>query len=491
MKFKFLSVLTAVAILPSYAFSQVAEEIKLDSDKNVNLSISVYNDNLAFVKDSRQVSLPAGKSSIAFVGVAQQMKPETAIVSFGAGGVSVLEQNYDYNILSPHSILKESVGKTVKTAITDNETGKTTFSEAVILESEYGTVLKFDYGIETNFPGRVVFGEIPSNLRTKPTFVVSLDSKTAQKQNMELSYLTGGMTWRADYVANIKNDKDMSLESFVTLSNNSGVDYKDATIQLISGTVNQVYSNPPAMPMPVTRNRMMKGAMMEMAVADTASFAGGGEDGYATQGTVSDYHIYTIPEKTTIKNQQTKQIKLFESNNVVYAKEYKFSSPLNINSYAGSGEFTQANPLTIYKIKNDKASNIGMPLPMGIIRFYNKDNSGNIQFIGESNIKQLAVNEEGELNLGVAADIFAKGKITDVVTIAKNIKEIDASITITNSKAEPVSVIFEQNIYDEWKVLSETHPSVKKSQNVVSWTVDVPSNGTVDLKFKLRVSRPQ
>lgn len=493
MNFKFLSALTAVALIPSYAISQTNEEIKLDVDNNVNLAISVYNDNLALVKDTRRVSLPVGKTSVAFVGVAKQMKPDTAIVSFSSNGVSVLEQNYDYNIINPNSILKESVGKKVKTAITDIQTGKTTFSEALVLESEYGAVLQFDYGIETNFPGRVIFDKLPDNLRTKPTFVISLDNKISQNQDVELSYLTSGMTWKADYVANIKDDKKMSLESFVTLTNNSGVDYKNASIQFISGTINQVYTVSPVVPM--ARSAVMKQNMvMDMEAAESvSSYAGGlGMGGnYANQGTVGEYHIYTIPSNTTIKNQQTKQIKLFESDNVSFSKEYRFTSPLNISSYSSNGEFTKANPLTIYKITNDKDSNIGMPLPKGVIRFYNKDDADKTQFIGESDIKQLAVNEEGELNLGIASDIFAKGKIVNITTIAKNIKEVDVEVTIINSKDEDVSVKFEQNIYDEWKVLSETHTSEKKSQSVARWTVDVPSKGNVDLKFKIRVSREQ
>lgn len=490
MKFKFLSVLTAAALIPSYAISQVNDEIKLDSDKNVSLAISVYNNNLALVKDTRNVSLPNGKSSIAFVGVAKQMKPETAIVNFASKGISVLEQNYDFNIINPNSILKESVGKTVKTAITDQQTGRTTFSTAKVLESEYGAVLEFDYGIETNFPGRVIFDELPNNLRTKPTFVISLDNNMAQAQDVELSYLTSGMTWKADYVANIINNNSMSLESFVTLTNNSGVDYKNASIQFISGTVNQVYNVSPIMPM--ARAKLMTGGMMEeMAVADSASYGEAGNGGYSTQGTIGEYHIYTIPFNTTIKNQQTKQIKLFENDNVAYTKEFRLNSPLSISPYYSNGEFTKANPVTVYKITNDEASNIGMPLPQGVVRFYNNDDANKAQFIGESEIKQLAVGEEGELRLGLASDIFAKGKVANSTTIAKDIREVEVEVTITNSKSEDVKVIFEQYINEDWKVLSETHPSVKKSQNTANWTVDVPSKGKVDLKFKLRVSRQQ
>lgn len=457
-----------------------AEEIKATVDDSVNLAISVYNDNLALVKDTRKVSLKEGLNSVAFVGVAQQMKPETAIVN--AQGLRVLEQNFDYNLINQQTMLKENIGKKVKTAMTDQQTGKTTFSEAVVIESEYGTVLQFDYGIDTNYPGRVIFDQLPSNLRTKPTFVVSLDNDKTPMKNIELSYLTTGMTWKADYVANVKDDKSLKLESFITLTNNSGVDYKNTAVQLISGTVNQVYN---AMPAPRMTKAMGANMMMESAVMDSA-YVGGIE-----QGSVGEYHVYTVPEKTTIKNQQTKQIKLFQSDDVLYEKEYRFSSPIGLSSYSGNDEFKKANPTTIYKIVNDKASNIGMPLPSGVVRFYNKDTQGNTQFIGESSIKQLAVNEEGELGLGVASDIFAKGKVVNAVAIAKNIKEFEVEVTIYNSKTEDVKVVYNQSIGNEWNVLSETHPSVKKSQNMNSWEIAVPKGGNVVLKFKVRVSRQE
>ena len=233
----------AVAVLSSVLIQnpvQAAEEILVENNKNVDMVVSIYNNNLGFVRDTRNVALGAGLNSIAFEGVASQIKAETAVLT--GSGVNVLEQNYDYDLLTPNNILEQFVGKEVKTVIQNPTTGENIFDKAVVLNNNYGApILRFSYGVEANFPGRVVYDKVPSSLRVKPTLVVNLNNADAGSKNLELAYLTNGISWKADYIAEIKSDEELGLNTWITLNNETGADYENATVQLVSGSVNQVY----------------------------------------------------------------------------------------------------------------------------------------------------------------------------------------------------------------------------------------------------------
>ena len=189
--------------------------------------------------------LEKGSSSVAFVGVADQIKPETAMLS--GSGVTVTEQNYNYNLLTPYNILNESVGQTVKTALYNEQTGQTVFNSAKIIDSNNGRpILQFDYGIETDFPGRIVYEKLPENLTARPTLDISLNNKTAGTKKLGLAYLTSGISWKADYVAEVNGSNTLALNGWITLNNQSGTTYENAAVQLIAGSVNEV--QPPVMP---------------------------------------------------------------------------------------------------------------------------------------------------------------------------------------------------------------------------------------------------
>lgn len=452
-------------------------EILVGSEQNSVMQVSIYNNNLAFVKDTRNVTLGQGANSIAFEGVAAQMRPETALLL--GDGIRVVEQNYDYDLLDANNLLESSIGETVKTALYNEQTGQTTFGKAKVLNSNYGSpVLQFSYGVETNFPGRIVYEKLPANLRVKPTLVINLDSVSAGSKPLELAYLTNGLSWKADYVADLKADNKLALNGWITLNNESGTDYKNAEVQLIAGSINQV-----AAPRPVMA-RMMKaaGAVMDsFAVNESASMP--------ASEAFADYYLYTLPVKTTLKDKQTKQVSLLSRENVSFGKEYRLVSPLYIGVNARQNEFKKANPEVIIKLNNRQEDNLGIALPEGTVRFYENDSRGDVQFIGESRLEQLAKGEEAELQIGKAFDVYAAGKVTDVRKISKDVSEADLEITFNNVKAEAVEVKFEQNFSNSWEILSESLQSAKKNADTAVWTLQLPADGKTVLKFKVRVSR--
>ena len=480
---RFLSLLT-LSLMGISATCTAAEKLVGESDK-LSLDISIYNQNLALVKDVRKVSLEQGVNDIAFEGVAEKIKSETAILY--SDGLTVLEQNYDYDLLTANNIVDKSVGDVVKTVVQNPTTGENIYNKAKIVSASYGLpILEFDYGIEANFPGRLVFEKLPASLRNKPTLVAKVISDTVANKNISLAYLTNGISWKTNYVAKVTDKDKLNLTGWVTINNESGIDYNNAKVQLIAGNVNEVVSY-------TARPVMLKAAVNDMAVAESALTRG------ASQQDLSGYHLYTLPNKTTIKDKQTKQISLIEKNAVKYKKEAKLSSHLYFSPNSNS-EFEQVHPEMYYVINNNEADNLGLQLPAGIVRFYENDDNGNLQFIGENSISHVAKGETIRLRLGSFVNMFANGKIKQIKKLSEgapikdgtrcnNIKSVysyDAEIEFTNSGKNPQEVVYTQNLPQESEILVESIKGGLKNASTYEWRFTVPADGKQVLNFVIK-----
>ena len=460
-----------------------AEQILLKNN-NSKLTLSIYNQNLALVKDIRPADIKAGMSEVIFDGVAQQIQPETAML-YGQD-IKVLEQNYSYNVISYENMLNQSVGQEVNTMRQNPQTGENIFEKAVLIGAAYGQpVLKFPYGIETNFNGRIVFNQIPSGVSDKPTLTAKINNKKAGSKNLFLAYLTGGLSWRTDYVATIADKNKLDLTGWVTINNNSGVDYNDAKIQLIAGDVNVVR--------PVVQPRLLM-AKMSMAAMDngveTAAM------GSVAPEQISNYELYTLPAITTIKDKQTKQVGLIEKSGVNYVKEFNFRSPLY---FGGSYEFEKQHPSITYVLENVQKSNLGISLPAGTMRFYENDKNGNLQFIGSTDIANTAKEETLRLNLGEAFNLTLKGKVAKVSEKeverkpqkqcynVKLLKTYTAETTVSNADTAENSVIISQNLPDNYKIVKESLKGTVKNAQTRQWTVKVPANGKTTLSYTVEI----
>ncbi len=460
-----------------------AEQILLKNN-NSKLTLSIYNQNLALVKDIRPADIKAGMSEVIFDGVAQQIQPETAML-YGQD-IKVLEQNYSYNVISYENMLNQSVGQEVNTMRQNPQTGENIFEKAVLIGAAYGQpVLKFPYGIETNFNGRIVFNQIPSGVSDKPTLTAKINNKKAGSKNLFLAYLTGGLSWRTDYVATIADKNKLDLTGWVTINNNSGVDYNDAKIQLIAGDVNVVR--------PVVQPRLLM-AKMSMAAMDngveTAAM------GSVAPEQISNYELYTLPAITTIKDKQTKQVGLIEKSGVNYVKEFNFRSPLY---FGGSYEFEKQHPSITYVLENVQKSNLGISLPAGTMRFYENDKNGNLQFIGSTDIANTAKEETLRLNLGEAFNLTLKGKVAKVSEKeverkpqkqcynVKLLKTYTAETTVSNADTAENSVIISQNLPDNYKIVKESLKGAVKNAQTRQWTVKVPANGKTTLSYTVEI----
>ena len=449
------------------------ETITSLDDQN-SVSVTIYNHNLALVRDQRVINLPIGTNVLAFREVSGKIRPETALLK--TDGLKVLEQNFEFDLLTPQTLLNKYVGRQVNVVKVHPTTGEEKREEATVLSSNSGVVLKIKDHIETGVPGRLIFPDVPENLRDKPTLALLVDNYAAGKQEVELSYLTGGLNWQADYVAELNAADDaLDINGWVTLTNNSGAVYKDARLQLVAGDVHQTSAAKKS-----GRNFVQKSiamAEMDAGMAEEAMF---------------EYHLYTLTRPTTIKDKQSKQVSLLQGSAIPCKKEFvlRGSDYYYRRQYGERGQKIKIG--VFVEIKNDKNNNLGLPMPRGVVRVYKKDSGGALQFIGEDRIDHTPVNEIIRLKLGDAFDVTAAKKQTDFKKIGgfsayNYVYDSTMQIELKNAKKEDVVVKIVEPIPGDWEILHESARHEKPAANTAVWEMTVPAQGRTELKYTTRV----
>lgn len=443
------------------------------------VAVTIYNDQLALVKDLRTIKLGSGFNKLAFREVSAQMRPETALLRSlnHPDGFRLIEQNFDFDLLTPHKLLEKYVGKRVKVVKTHPMTGKEKLYDAIVLSVNNGVVLKIGDRIETGVPGRIVFDEVPGNLRDRPTLVMQLNSATSKAQQLQLSYLTSGLSWKADYVAELdETDEFIDLTGWVTLTNQSGATYKNAKLQLVAGDVNRVHDG-------------YKEAKRRFEILAEESVAA---DSEMVEEALFEYHLYTLQRPTTIKENQTKQVSLLSATKIPVSKEFLLKGQ-NFYYRSSYGSIGQKLKVGVFvEFKNDEASNLGLPLPKGVVRVYKNDLSGNAQFIGEDHIDHTPKKEDIRLKLGDAFDVTADKKQTNFKkahAIGKYNYAYTSSfqIDIKNAKNEEIEVVIQEPIPGDWKMKKQSHKHEKVAAGTAEWKVKVPAEGKATLTYEVLV----
>ncbi len=436
-------------------------------------SMTLYK-TMALVRDKGVVEIKKDEPTVFFQPVSSKIIPQSAVIS--CSDAHVLEQSFLFRPITPEAILESYVGKMVLLVNTDKKTGAEKTVPARLLSAKNGVVLEVGDKIETTVAGRIAFPGLPQGLGDNPMLRIVLNGNVDKKAPFELVYLTRGISWRADYVAILdKSESPMRLNSWVTVNNNAGISFEDASIQLIAGDVNE---GPP----PVRMNRSLA---MEKAAAPALSQDVSRED-------IFEYHLYSINRPVSLKKGVLKQISLFHSDNVLCRKEFLVTG----NRYPYSrkiGPRKEKQPVqAIVSFKNDKTSALGIPMPQGEVRVFKRDSQGRIQFIGRDHVMHVAVGEEVQLSLGKAFDIVCTRVQTDFKKLAGSTKyntlyESSYEITVKNTKKEPVSVKFMEPISGTWEITDETLTHLKPDANTAMWTLDVPADSEKALKFTVRV----
>jgi len=344
-----------------------------------------------------------------------------------------------------------------------------------LLATNNGVVLKFADRIETGAPGRIAYPSVPANLRDRPTLVMHLQTAQAGEDTLELSYLTGGLGWKADYVAELsaKDDK-LDLNGWVTLTNQSGASYNNAKLQLVAGDVNRVRDE--------MVGALQKGRLMESMAMPAPAMS---------QESLFEYHLYSLNRPTTIAENQTKQVALLSAVGVPVSKEFQLRGA-DYYYHTSSGEIGKKMKVGVFVEFENKGGNLGIPLPKGVVRVYKKDSAGNAQFVGEDRIDHTPKNETVRLKLGEAFDVTADKKQTSFEKVGGTSKynyvyDVGFEVVLKNAKEEAVTVKVIEPIPGDWQMQSESAPHKKAASNTAVWKVTIPANDKATLAYKVRV----
>ena len=437
------------------------------------VSITVYNQNFGLVREIRTLDLPSGRIALEYGDVASSIQPETVYIrSLSGGPLQVLEQNYQFDLLSPQKLLEKYVGRTVNVYRTNPQTGVDEVIEAEVVSVNGGTILRIGGEITFNYPGRFGFPEVPDNLIAEPTLLWRLDA-TGGQQQIEVSYLTGGLNWKSDYVMVLNEDDDgAALTGWVTLTNQSGTAYENARLQLVAGDVQRVHGNM----RPESQVRMMM--VDAMAVRESDGF---------TENAFFEYHLYTLGRPTDLMNNEQKQVTLLESDDFGVEKKLIFHGATHY--YRGQyGQITSNQKVGVFlDFENSERNGLGMPLPKGVVRVYKRDHTGALQFIGEDLIDHTPRDEELRIKMGEAFDVVADRRQMDYTVISRCVSESPWQIDLRNHKDEDVEVMLVEPVGGDWQVLSSTHRFEKTDAWTFTLTPEVEANGETRVEYRVRV----
>ncbi len=466
----------AGAVLVTFGYGALsfagAEEISIGAEANTSTELVFYSGNLGQVSQTRKSGLSKGVSTLALEDVSPHLLLDSLLLN--GKGLRILEQRLDQEILSPQRLLEASLGKTITVVKTNPETGEETSLKAEVLAVREGLVLRVGNKIETSIPGRLVYDAIPEGLRAGPALLVEVESEKAGDQDLQLTYLTGGLDWRVTYVAELDpSGTKLALKAMVTLTNQTGVNFEQARVRLVAGEVNRVT------PSPAPRAAMMS---MEMD-----SLSKGREK--PQRQSVADRDVYNLPGKIDIGGVETKQITLLENDAVAVEKRFRFQQL--IQPYPGADDTGRQQAEIVLETLNTEAKGLGQALPGGTLRVYqqSKGEASSI-FMGEDAMPAVPVGEKVELVIGSANQVTGRGKQLFYENLSRNSYQLTQEITLSNSNAKPVTIDVIGHFPRNWKILDESAKHVKDSARKAVWTIEVPAKGKSSFNYKLRVSNP-
>lgn len=478
-----------------------------DASAQGDVAVTIYNNDLALVQDVRQLPIARGRSRIEFPDVSARIRPET--LSFAAAGAGIVEQNFDFDLLTPTKLMEKAIGQTVTLIRTNPATGAETRERATVLSTAGGVVVQIGDRIEVlrddGLPVRTIFDRVPPNLRARPTLSVMVESETAGTRPASIRYLTPGLGWSADYVALFDEGKGtIDMQGWVTLTNQTGTTFRNADTLLVagapgqSGQVRRRYAPPPP-----PGSRPSPGSTMQPGTET------------ANRERLGDYYLYPLAERTTIANAQTKQVSFLDVQAVAarrrYAREVGWlasdDAPVNVSRQVA--------------FSSSRDQGLGDALPAGTVRFYQRDRQGTPQFVGESGIGHTPMGSLLTLRTGDAFDVLVQAEVASrekisaaeyersaryrVIEAGQVVREVEVDrvvdyyrttmrYTFTNAKPTPVEVELTQNGLDrgwwsrDFRVVSEDVTGRQPTADRREWTVAVPANGkrTVTVVFETR-----
>ncbi len=433
-----------------------------------DLAVTVYTVGRGVVRDARTVDLPTGVVALEYRDIAARVMPQT--VAIAGGGLSVLEQNYEYDLLSPETLMAKYLGRDVTMVV--EEPGAA--PGEVVRRRVTGTLLSTEGGTIWRVGDEVVlnpsyselrFPEVPGNLRERPTLVWLLDSRSTGPRRVEATYLTEGLSWEADYVLTMPADGGRAeLLGWFTVDNASGSSFEGARLQLVAGDVHLVA--PPKVT-PMFREEARVGAAAQV-----------------TRETLGEYHLYTVPRPTDLKDRQKKQISFLDAAGIDVVRRYRVDAPMG---YFRTPMGEQDQPVRVdLEIDNRSDNGLGVPLPAGVMRLYRRDSSGMAQFVGEDRIDHTPADETVTVTAGNAFDVVARRRQTEFRRFDSTV-ETGFEVTLRNHKDEPVTVEVRESPGGDWEILESSQKWARESATTAVFTVAVPAGGEAKVSYRVRI----
>jgi len=469
MKGRYL-LLCLMVLLTLSTMARAESEFESRASEQIALELTVYNSNVALIKETREIKLAVGEGELRFLDVASKIIPTTLQVSSLTfpEEFSVLEQAYQYDLLTPKRLLDEYVGKRIKIIQWHEFQDRKEVIEALLLSTTQGEIYQIDGEIYLGYPGYKVLAEIPEGFVKEPTVKWLYENLTENTHNLQVSYLTESINWGADYILLLDEEKSSAdISGWITLDNRSGLSYQNASLKLVAGTLHRV-------------EERARSGLYAMEAAPKAAPA-------FKEEALFEYHLYDLQRKTSLKNNETKQIRLLEARGITIKKEFLL--------YGTQGYFTRSYyeepvkmPVNVYiTFKNSEEDNLGMPLPTGTVQLYKRDSKGSLQFIGEDTIEHTPKDEEVHLQVGEAFDILAERIQTDYKKITTKLHESGWEITLRNRKEEDITVGILEPMLGNWQILSSSYPYEKVDAFTVRFDVAIPKGEEVKLTYRVKV----
>jgi len=441
-------------------FNITEQELAEDTEKVAlirDAEITVYNDNLTLIKEKRKLDLKIGVHNVEYTNVTSQIDPTSVLVEDSINKkTAVLEQQYGYDLVSRSNLLDRYMGKEIK--VTDMEgkidTGK------LLGHNEKGVVLERNDGSVVALDASKVYFSNASGLLTKPTLVWQIYSPTAGKRDLLISYLTGGLSWKANYIMKVNTDYTKSdVKSWVSIDNRTGINFENAKLKLVAGDINRILSSQP------------RDVEYNIALATPK--------GSFTGETVFEYHLYTLEKPTNLKNNQIKQLSLLSTDSVPVRKELVFDGQ------------RYDKICTIIHTDNSEVKGLGIPLPKGVIRVYGADSEGQFQFLGEDQIDHTPKDKEIKLTVGYSFDVTGKRTQTNYEKVSNDLERVSYNIELNNSKSEVQDVTVVEHFYGDWQIIGSSDKYEKTDAFTIEFRTSVPANvkKTVSYTVENRLAR--
>ena len=463
----------STAAMAAAAIAQPAVPVPSQTAQG-DVAVTIYNNNRALVEDERLIHLPAGRTRQEFRDVSAQIEPAT--VTLTGSGIGIVEQNFDFDLLSPSALMQKAVGQTVTIVRVNPATGAETRERARILAANGGVVMQIGDRIEVlrddGLPTRVIFDEVPETLRPRPTLSVTLNSATAGRRPVTLTYLTPGLGWAADYVALFDEANGrMDVQGWITLTNTSGTPYVNASTLLVAGAVGQAgqyrgevygggYPPPPPPPPPPQYDGGLRRAGTQTAPRER----------------LADFYLYPLPERTTIADKQTKQVSFLDVSGAPAARAYEFR-----NGWLSTAE-EPISANTVLRFSSSRQQGLGDALPAGIVRVYQRDARGNPQFVGEHRIGHTPMGSDIGLATGMAFDVKVRPIVEERTRLSDIRWRTRMRYVLTNATPRSVTVdVVQSGLWGDTRIVNQSQRSERLSADDVRWRVAIPANGETSL----------